>query len=562
MARTWWVRAVVATLLGSLLFAGCGDEKVVTLVQEPSIKVSVSASPDSLGTGGAVRVKASIATTSGGPFTYSWVSDGGSFANAKAESTVWTAPDDPGVYSLSVIVTDKKNVGIGNHDVAVATYIPAVTPFYRGAAYCALCHDGGEGGDEYDAWSQSVHAKALTNLQAIGQGTNTNCVGCHTVGSYGLEADEALANGGFDETAVARLGGVQCENCHSAGSEHPSVDFKSVEVSLDASLCGQCHTDEHHPTYDEWQSSAHAGVVEEAALRSSCAKCHNGLHSGEYLDDPDAFQNPSSNPTTSAPVVCAVCHDPHGNDNPGSLRDASVMAAALPNGRVIESAGAGRLCMACHNGRRTDTDVENQIRNGGRLGPHHSVQGDMLAGVNAYEKVDSTFAWASSKHILVQDACVTCHTHAHEGDLPNDIPNFTGHDFRPQIEACRECHGQGLASFRDVIAKQDFDGDGTTEGVQDEVEGLMEQLRETIIEASLTPEDSLALVQDFEGKLPDTTVTTQDQRKAGYNYLYVEFDGSKGVHNTTYAIQLLQRSMLFLDPGALPEAAYILTREE
>ncbi|MFN0149980.1 MAG: multiheme c-type cytochrome [bacterium] len=551
-------------LLFCLHAVGCGDEEIVMVPAEMPIRVSVVAAAGSLDTGGRVALRAVVETLSEGPLTYTWLSSTGSFSNSRAESTIWTAPDDPGAYGLAVIVTDRTAVGIGNATVDVGAYVATVTPKYLGASYCAVCHNGGIGGDEFAAWSQSAHAGAITALTNIGQGNNPTCLGCHTVGTYGIDADPGVPidNGGYDETAVARLAGVQCENCHGAGSEHPGDKTDSpLAVSIDASLCGECHNDAHHPTYDEWDESLHSEVIEDVAKRASCAKCHNGIESMRYLDDPEGYTQLASDLTETAPVECVVCHEPHGNGNPGQLRDAAVTDRALPNAVLVEAAGAGRLCMACHNGRRTDTQVEAQIQNGGRFGPHHSVQGDMLAGVNAYERVDTSFAFASSKHILVQDACVTCHTHSHEGDIANGIPNFTGHNFEPQVEACQPCHGE-LGDFEDVIAKDDFDGDGTIEGVQEEVDGLLDVLEATIVATARSPEAAAALTADFEGELGDTTVTTVAQRKAAYNWTFVAYDGSRGVHNTTYAIQLLQRSILSLDPAALDSRAILLTQSD
>jgi hypothetical protein len=108
-----------------------------------------------------------------------------------------------------------------------------------------------------------------------------------------------------------------------------------------------------------------------------------------------------------------------------------------------------------------------------------------------------------------------------------------------------------------VTAKLDYDGDGEREGVKAEVEGLLTLLEQTIVNASETSEARAALEADFEGQLGVATVTTVAQRKAGYNWAYVSFDGSEGVHNATYAVQLLQQSILSLNPVALSDASIL-----
>jgi hypothetical protein len=553
-----WKFALISlvVLAGLGLVGGCGDEETRIVTPEPAIKVTVAATPSTLDTGARVAVTLTLDTQLAGPFSYAWKANGGTFVDVGADSTTWIAPDDAGAYRLAAIVTDGENVGIGMADVGVGQYLPTDSPYYEGASYCMTCHNGGVGGDQYAAWSQSIHAGALSALAESGMDQNAFCLPCHTVGSNGLDANPALDNGGYDESAVPRLANVQCENCHGPGSGHPSTGLGTTKS---AALCSACHQGVHHPTGAEWDSSAHAGVVLSPATRAECAKCHNGAIADRYLDNPEAFTNPAAAPADTIPITCVVCHDPHGNSNPASLRNASVTDRVLPNQVLVEAAGAGRLCMSCHNGRRTNTDIDGQINNGSShgIGPHHSVQGDMLAGVNAYQGIaEQGFPWQTSRHILVQDACVTCHTHPDAFDEETGKA-YTGHRFVPTVQACAPCHGV-LNDFDEVMAKRDFDGDGTIEGVQDEVLGLMATLRQTIIDASATEEARTALEADFEGQLGVTTVTTVDQRKAGYNWSYVAFDGSKGIHNTAYAIQLLQQSILFLNPRGLPAGAHIL----
>lgn len=558
-----YVTATCSALFMAALASGCGDDST-TVVNDPDLDVRVTIDAARVDSGNRVEVSATAGAGARGarPLTFEWFAAGGRFSDDRAQETRWTAPEEVGVFSLGVVVSDGQRSGVGSADVTVDLYEPTDDPHYVGAETCAGCHATDEiGGDQHTAWAASAHADAISPLVERGVDENDFCLTCHTVGTYGLFADASLDNGGHDETKVERLEGVQCENCHGPGSEHPTVDFGSVDVSMDAAVCGSCHNGTHHPTFDEWESSAHAQVVGFAAPRTTCAKCHNGIEAPNYLDDPLGYTPPAENLSEVSSHTCAVCHDPHGNDNPGNLRDASVTDVILPNSVLVEEAGAGRLCMSCHNGRRQDFDVISQIDNGSsHFGPHRSVQGDMLKGVNAYEDLAPDFTFASSKHILIQDACVTCHLSPNDGDPANGIPTFTGHTFEPTVGACQQCHGP-VTAFEDVTAKDDFDGDGTVEGVQDEVRGLAEILREAIVDASQSAEARQEFLDDFEHAVGDTSISTREQREAAYNLFFVEFDGSSGVHNATYSVQLLQQSILYLDSMAVPRAAAILTGE-
>jgi len=543
--------------------SGCGDDDSGNTIIKGGLPVTVTTDVANVESGKQVAVSASVKGV-GGPFTYSWSATAGRFSDPTAESTTWTAPEQTGEIALSCVVDNMSDAGLGSADVTVTLYVPMDTPFYRGAEICAGCHAqaGQPGGDQYGPWSQSAHAEAFGALERVGQDGNSFCTNCHTVGTKGLFTDEPLDNGGYDDTAVVRVQNVQCENCHGPASDHPSPVFNSVGVTLGAELCGDCHNGEppHSiPTFEEWQMSGHSMPIGFPATRADCAKCHNGLEGPRFLDDPEAYMELPIDPTEIVAHTCATCHDPHGNDNPHDLRNAAVLDVELPNAIIESRGGTGKMCMNCHNGRITNEEIDDQVENGSsRFGPHApSVQGDMMAGINAFEEVAPGFIFSSSLHINVGNSCVTCHTSFDPGDPDAGIPESTGHTFDPTVRACAPCHGD-LSDFDDIPAKADLDGNGMIEGIQTEIAGLLALLEQTIIDASVTEAARIALEANFSGNIGNPMLTTRDQRAAGYNWTFVEADASTGVHNAVYSIQLLQQSILSLDPGALGVYAVVL----
>jgi hypothetical protein len=86
-----------------------------------------------------------------------------------------------------------------------------LTGKFVGAETCAQCHPG-----PHAEWSSTLHAGAFETLEAIGQGSNAQCVGCHSVG-FGQD-------GGFvDRATTNALAGVQCENCHGVYAITPAI---------------------------------------------------------------------------------------------------------------------------------------------------------------------------------------------------------------------------------------------------------------------------------------------------------------------------------------------------
>ncbi|MEW6158162.1 MAG: cytochrome c family protein, partial [Verrucomicrobiota bacterium] len=181
-------------------------------------------------------------------------------------------------------------------------------PFYTGAETCTECH-----AERHSDWAQTRHANAFQTLKSIGQEKNASCLACHTVG-FGT------ATGFIDENATPFFAGVQCESCHGPAGHHagdPEDVTKRPIKELSSMLCGGCHTDAHHPTYEEWETTKHSEVTPttanyfkqygEARIKS-CGACHSGpariaMLKGKAL--------PTGEEAASGGVGCAVCHNAH-----------------------------------------------------------------------------------------------------------------------------------------------------------------------------------------------------------------------------------------------------------
>lgn len=460
---------------------------------------------------------------------------------------------------------------------------------------CALCHRDKALGGENDGtgWIGTKHATKLSrNINGINDPFDDDpsndalgfyresCNQCHTLG---WDEAEAADNNGFDDVRdlvgwtvpetlqegnweaipqeLKEVSNIQCESCHGPGSEHFNGSteaggslFNPPSISMSTGVCGQCHDDlATHPRIVEWNRSAHATPPRSPTgeRRETCAVCHSGVGFIERIDKGiNLAEEPNYRDkitkTDYQPFTCAVCHDPHDKTNPHQLR--RVGDVTLMDGEtVVTKGGRGKLCMNCHISRRdADTYV---LGTSSRLDPHNGPQTDMLVGANAIEYGKEI---GSSGHInAVPDTCVTCHMQTVDREDPAStmagghtwIPSWDGgtpDDHADDVDltgACSVCHGE-IESFN--FKQEDFNEDGFVEGVQDEVEALMHELamklppigEPTVASRVTTPPHTLA------------------QKKARYNYIFVERDGSQGIHNLSYTVGILKASLEDIDrPG-------------
>jgi hypothetical protein len=480
--------------------------------------------------------------------------DGGQRQKYTVAARKLLVPDLVGQYAVRAEVLGTTTSGA---PASVVANLTITGGRYMGVmSACGFCHGGGIEPDLVTPWMDTGHADFFA-LAIDGYKSDhyaSYCISCHTVG---YDTNALAVNGGFDDVArtvgwtfpahpgpgvwdamhpdLQNKGNIQCENCHGPAEQH-NGDTNKIAISLSAGNCAQCHDSLNQHWHNvEWERSMHStGYVFRAT--GACAPCHSAIG---FIDAHDG-DGKGSRGTGDEGITCQACHDPHSDENPDQLRTLDDVklgdsADATPVA-VITTGGKGKLCMQCHKSRRTAETYATQYRS--NYGPHHSVQTDMLAGKNAIEYGGISVAAPQNPHMNVPDTCVTCHMTVLRNDpnpaYSNAFTHAGGHTWKMEApdgtditKGCLPCHVTSEFDF--TYRGEDYDGDGNVEGVQSEVEGLLETL------GNLLPPDG-----------PSVTVTsayTVKQLRAAYNYLYVEEDGSHGVHNPRYAVALLKASI-------------------
>jgi hypothetical protein len=235
----------------------------------------------------------------------------------------------------------------------------------------------------------------------------------------------------------------------------------------------------------------------------------------------------------------------------------------LPSGFDAVAVGQGALCMSCHNTRngRVSWDTADPGR---YTGPHESAQADVVMGKNVFF-LNDTLDWASPHALYTGDSCVTCHM----------VLGKEGHTFEAAASSCAQCHGPAF----------------TIEFVQRSIEQLEQQLKTAIERRVLAVRGQIGVVRAWDpvtdvytdnfaldgnliggvvqiltihgqigvrfsltdgrevytriGDIKDGPggrvifATSDPVVRASWNYLLIEHDGSKGVHNPSFARDVL-----------------------
>ncbi len=519
LVRDAGIALACMTPLLALLAVGCEEEKKCAACPESPIQLeTIYADDDSVAIGATVRFWAlpQISTQQ-----YSWTASAGRFLEIDGSFARWKAPDTPAIVKITAVAFDENEESRAlSVPIAVETYLPREEPTYAGAAYCGLeCHGVDGHGSSHVSWSATPHAQAFSGLEQDPL-YHAPCALCHTVG-YGDHNSQGWVryNGGYDEIPIAKLAGVQCENCHgplsdrygeilsdhgaralgdsllAVGTPAAPIGCGACHENYAIASCssGQCHADgapakPYGKSYvSEWARGAHDRIPVDVDLQNpECLGCHTAQG---FIARVATGAPPAVPPAEPLPITCAACHDPHG----------SPLVAGLREGPEND------LCADCHS------DADRPYPDA-----PHSPQTQMLTGEGGYEYAG--VAYGSSPHEpLVRNAdlphhgCVHCHY--------RETGSADSHSFKPDPTICRTCHpGANGVNFDWTPRRAEI----------------------------------VALTRDLYVELSDASAAdslTEAFAQANHNLRFVFADGSNGAHNYVYTRQLLESSLENFPPA-------------
>ncbi|MCP4582464.1 MAG: hypothetical protein GY839_12710 [candidate division Zixibacteria bacterium] len=335
--------------------------------------------------------------------------------------------------------------------------------------------------------------------------------------------------------------------CHVSETKAWAADYADQVHTGDITTiddCFTCHGDDNLmlvQAHGQWERSQHASGENLDRNRNSnsyyqsCERCHT---SEGFIAEVTGVDYEGDH---FSAIGCFTCHAPHSNGNL-SLRVEN--AVTLEDGSTFDR-GHANLCASCHQSRRdVNTYVSDDVTLSEHWGPHHSNQGDMLVGTNAYEY--DAYTYSNSAHTNVAtDGCIDCHMTGSIGYYVGGH-TMTMHDEESEYEnlaGCNAvaCHNGDMDSLN-VVAASDFDNDGSVEGIGDEIQGLLDSLSILLVDAGFYDDVNGHPIEDVE-------ITDSDSSGALYNFEFVAEDRSNGVHNTDYTVGLLQSSIGYLAVG-------------
>jgi hypothetical protein len=151
------------------------------------------------------------------------------------------------------------------------------------------------------------------------------------------------------------------------------------------------------------------------------------------------------------------------------------------------------LCATCHSGRNPANFHQQPFIQNANCGQCHTMK-----------------AWHPKVNQGWKQFCNVCHS--------SQNPTVSKFDH------------QGYSNFGD------YDGDGVIEGIQSEVQGLLDIVLAKLLSTGVTQLPS----RPYWGSFSADPAKADVQHATKWNYSLIKSDGSRGVHNPQFAVALLQ----------------------
>jgi hypothetical protein len=276
-------------------------------------------------------------------------------------------------------------------------------------------------------------------------------------------------------------GAMGCAGCHNAQT---TLAVKTMEYEQSKHWWGGNHVRGSSP---------------------ACAGCHA---SEGFTTRVEAGLQPdevTAGVTTPTPIRCRTCHQIHETHTPDDWALRVQGPVILMASGATFDRGAGNLCASCHQPRAAPPE-----RGGGDVeitSPRwdaHRTQAAVLLGLGGY----GPSSGPGIHYMAIQDACVTCHMG------PSRV-----HTKDAQLPGCQTCH-EGLGSF-------------DRNSVQTQVNALFDELEELLLANGILRPNGQA----------EPGTYAEEVAGAFWNYKFVYYDRSSGVHNPGYIKELLQSSI-------------------
>ncbi|UCH97025.1 MAG: hypothetical protein JSV88_09290 [Candidatus Aminicenantes bacterium] len=348
---------------------------------------------------------------------------------------------------------------------------------------------------------------------------------------------------------------------------YDSLEDLNSMIGGAVSMAGMHRGDEGH---FDGSTEAWRHWDEDGEVPSRCARCHSATGLAEFLETGD---NEEAHHIANG-MLCTTCH----TGPPALYRADSI---EFPSGEFADLADSSNLCMACHQGRASKSDVDSKIADG--PGPysftniHYFPAAAVFFGYEVhggYEYPGKVYIGrqAYPNHLGKFDTCVECHM--------GTMANYSHNVAHPNKANCVGCHGQDISqpypggdparfSFEHIRPGNipDYDGDGNvSESLKDEILGLEHALYAQMQAYGFAignpivynPNRYPYFFEDSNGNgVADPSDTNRyafnaKMLKAAYNYQMSHKEPHGFIHNALYVAELLVDSIQDLGGNVAP----------